>query len=342
MIEGADIYADFAGLERMRTEARKESPEALRAVAKQFEAFFLNLVLKSMRDASMGDSLFGSDQEKFYRQMFDQQLATTLSTKGMGVGLADMLVRQLGKHTAAGAESKPEGDEAPVKPAPFRLRSTSSPAGQVNPLPAARLQQAAREQGPLAPAPAAVSVPKAKAAASAAAVPELLDGTPQTFVQTLLPHAQRAAKALGVSPAVLLAQAALETGWGKSVIAAADGKSSHNLFGIKADAGWDGPSVSVPTLEYADGAAVKQQSAFRSYGSFADSFTDYVNFIKGNPRYTEALKHRQDPAAFSEALQRAGYATDPAYAEKIQAILDSGNLGEKLATVKNSADGSLT
>jgi flagellar protein FlgJ len=161
-------------------------------------------------------------------------------------------------------------------------------------------------------------------------------------VRALWPHAQRAAGELGVSPQALVAQAALETGWGRAVIQHNDGRSSHNLFGIKADARWGGEQVHVSSLEYVDGTVVRQRAAFRAYDSYADSFSDYVDFLKSNPRYGNALNHAHDPVAFTQALQRAGYATDPEYAQKIQGILGSAALGEATAGVKVSADGSLT
>lgn len=344
MINGADIYADFAGLDRMRAAARDHSPQALRGVAKQFEAFFINMMLKSMRDASMSDSLFDSSQVKFYRQMLDQQLATTLANQGNGIGLAQMLVNQLGK--LPGVKSA-AGNAAP---AAATTDSTNNGAKSPNPLAAARLRYTVRTQSHArsisvkrhAPAHAVAPKPAAAKASGPASSAATLDGTPQTFVQKLLPYARRAARALGVSPAVLLAQAGLETGWGKSVITGTNGTSSKNLFGIKADASWNGARVTVASLEYTDAGVVKQQSSFRAYPSYADSFADYVRFIKDNPRYAEALKQGTNPAAFTEALQQAGYATDPNYADKIQAILNSNDFNEKLAAVKVSAGGPLT
>jgi flagellar protein FlgJ len=136
----------------------------------------------------------------------------------------------------------------------------------------------------------------------------------------MLPHAQKAAAALGVDPASLVAQAALETGWGKSVPCAADGSCSFNLFGIKAGTSWSGATVNVPTLEFEDGVAVRKVDRFRAYGSIGDSFMDYARLIANSPRYAGALGTGGDVAGFASALQAGGYATDPEYASKIEAV----------------------
>jgi flagellar protein FlgJ len=145
----------------------------------------------------------------------------------------------------------------------------------------------------------------------------------QMFMNQLLPHAQQAADKLGVDANILLAQAALETGWGQSVIKNDQGKSSFNLFNIKADKSWTGQQARVSTLEYADGMARKEMAGFRSYDSYKASFDDYVDFIKSNPRYNEALKKADNAAQYVRELQKAGYATDPRYAEKIMNIYHS-------------------
>jgi flagellar protein FlgJ len=149
------------------------------------------------------------------------------------------------------------------------------------------------------------------------------DGTPDDFLRRLWPMAEQAAAQLQLAPEALLAQAALETGWGKHVMRRPDGDSSHNLFGIKADARWQGGAVPMSTLEYQDGVAVKTRADFRAYASYADSFQDYVGFLRSNPRYRDALGKTDDPAAYFAELQSAGYATDPRYAEKILKVLDS-------------------
>lgn len=288
----ADIYTDLKGLAQLKVAARDEpgkQAEALRAVARQFEALFTQMMLKSMRAASPGEDLFGSEQADFYRDMHDQQLAINLS-KGQGLGLAEMLVKQLGGQLAA------------------TVNSNAPPATP--------------------PAPAA-NTPKRFEA-------------PENFVRDLWPAAQRAGRELGVKPELLIAQAANETGWGKRMIVGRDGQASFNLFGIKADAAWKGARVNVPTVEYEDGVMVRKQDTFRAYDSYEASFRDYVDFLRSNPRYRDALSKVDDPRAFAHALQGAGYATDPAYGRKLISIFQGPTLREALVSLKDSDGGTLT
>ncbi len=142
----------------------------------------------------------------------------------------------------------------------------------------------------------------------------------EDFVNTLMPYAEQAAEELELAPQVLIAQAALETGWGQHMQKLPNGKSSYNLFNIKSSSSWDGPELNVRALEYKDGVAEKSNSSFRVYGSLQESFDDYVQFIKSNPRYQDALSVSNDPEAYTHELQKAGYATDPDYADKINTI----------------------
>jgi flagellar protein FlgJ len=264
------FYADPANLTALKREASARSPEALRETARQFESLFTTMMLKSMRDASQGDSLFGSDQQDFYQDMFDQQLSTQLS-KGKGLGLADMLVRQL----MQGAGTDP-----------------SAVTGSTG-------------MAPPATAPVAGNWP-----------PRSQD----EFVQTILPAATEAGRKLGVDPATIVAHAALETGWGKSVPVGADGRPSFNLFGIKAGGGWTGETVNHVTHEFEGGRMQQITAGFRSYASPEHSLGDYVKLLQGSPRYAEALGTGSDAGAFARALQRGGYATDPDYAMKLTAV----------------------
>jgi flagellar protein FlgJ len=142
------------------------------------------------------------------------------------------------------------------------------------------------------------------------------------FVRMMWPHAQRAGNALGVDPNALVAQAALETGWGRAVPSQAGGSSSFNLFGIKAGASWNGATAHVPTLEFEDGVPVRKVERFRAYNSPAESFNDYARLIGGSPRYENARGVGGDVATFASALQDGGYATDPNYARKVVAVAD--------------------
>jgi flagellar protein FlgJ len=272
------FYADPQALASLKQDAKVQDPSALKEAAKQFESLFTQMLLKNMREAnkSFGDSMFGSDQADFYQGMFDDQMAVHLS-QGKGLGLADMLIRQLTQAPAARLEAGGQGAAGLEK------------AG------AALLQRPTSSHEP--------------ASASKA-----------DFVRTYLPHAQAAGRELGVDPHALLAQAALETGWGKSMPCNANGECSFNLFGIKATGRWNGESVSVPTIEFEEGVAVRKAERFRAYASPADSFRDYANLIRNNPRYEDALGTGNDVASFASALQQGGYATDPAYASKIVTV----------------------
>lgn len=292
----AQVYTDFSSLAALRAKARDDQDAALDQVSRQFESLFLQMMLKSMRDASFGGGLLDSKQTEFYRDMHDKQIAMDMSQKP-GIGLADVLKRQLGSGvSAADAGLRPEDYiNMPITSRPVR-RPAANEAGRVSP---------------------GHDVDR-----SPSVDPAQLDGSPKRFIEAFWPAAQRVAAKLDIAPEALLAQAALETGWGRHVMRHADGGSSFNLFGIKADLRWRGDRVDVSTLEYRDGVALKTRAGFRAYGSFDESFDDYVTFVKGNPRYAEAVKVAQDPHAYFDALQQAGYATDPAYARKIQRILD--------------------
>ncbi|MCE5164281.1 flagellar assembly peptidoglycan hydrolase FlgJ [Plesiomonas sp. PI-19] len=307
----ASTYHDLNSLSRMREAALKNDKDALRAAANQFEATFMRQMLKSMRDANSAfkseDSPFNSPSADFYQQMYDEELAAELSRKG-SLGLADLLVTQLG-----GKDAKGEGNSAaPVAQAggdllsELRLRKNkSSGLHQPDPVAGIASHRKTRSVG------TDDNLPDA---------PEDGFSSAQEFVATLFPHALKAAKKLGTTPAILIAQAALETGWGKSIIQNAAG-SSNNLFNIKAGKSWDGDKVTVRTLEYFDGTAVNVTSPFRAYDSFADSFEDYVRFLQENGRYAQALKQAANPENYISHLQKAGYATDPRYANKVISIL---------------------
>ncbi len=276
---------DFAALASLRTDAVTKQDEAtLKTAAKQFESLFTQMMLKSMRDANRAfseGSMFSSSQGDFYQDMFDDQIALELS-KGSGLGLADVLVRQL---TQAGLVRSSEAD------------ATTQAASKA-------------------------TFPAATQNVSSSADHQPLTQSKEDFVRMMWPHAQRAGTELGVDPSALVAQAALETGWGRSVPTHSGGASSYNLFGIKAGSSWEGATASVPTLEFEDGVAVRKVERFRAYASPADSFNDYARLIGNNPRYESARGSGDDVASFASALQDGGYATDPNYARKIVAVAD--------------------
>ena len=323
----ADVYTDFQGLMRLKVEAGKKTPEAIRETARQFEAIFVQSMLKAMRDASPGEGMGESNQTEFYRDMHDQQMALHM-VKGRGLGIADMLVTSLGGDVDAN-ESQPE----PVSDVSSLLQSVRSAfgAGQVQPL------ISRSNTGSIVPLDDTGSVQalfKSPDMASSKLVGIKADNadwnpqTPEDFIRELLPHARKGAEELGVHPGVLIAQAALETGWGQKVIHHADGRSSFNLFGIKADTSWSGDKVNVATLEYENGIAEKRRAAFRSYDSLESAVSGYVEFLRSNPRYQNALEQAADPKAYLTELKAAGYATDPAYIDKITAIMNGSSFGE--------------
>ncbi|MFO7604009.1 MAG: flagellar assembly peptidoglycan hydrolase FlgJ [Gammaproteobacteria bacterium] len=315
----ASIYSQFSGLAEMKHLAKQDPEQALQQVAKQFEGVFLQMMLKSMREASLGDDIFDSDNSDLYRDMFDKQIALNM-TEQKGIGLAESLVRQMRAYVPSSeAGDRPDGAAAgPAAP----------PASGAQVLPLRPLQRQAlaapvvqSPQPPVAPVEAIQSEPTSF-------------DSPRQFVRHLWPHAQQAASELGVDPGILIAQAALETGWGKAINRDAAGRSSHNLFNIKADARWDGPSVAVNTLEYEAGTARREVARFRSYDSFAESFNDYVQFLKSGSRYQGALASR-NAGDFVKALHTAGYATDPHYADKILNIADRDTFRAHLNQVQN-------
>jgi len=337
---GTAVYTDFHGLAKLRAEAGKQSPAALRETARQFEALFVQSMLKAMREASPGDGLFDSDQSQFYRDIYDRQLSLEM-VKGRGIGIADMLVKNLGGQPEQ-AQHAPALQEAMVRPG-----QPVSPPGYMTPA-AQPLVSLTGARQPLldidSQTPPLVEFARDDAArgAIASAGGDWHPRDPDEFIRDLMPYAERAAADLGVHPGVIVAQAALETGWGQQIIRHPDGKSSFNLFGIKADGGWPGDRVSVQTLEFEGGVAVKKRAAFRSYVSLDEAVSGYVEFLRSNPRYRQALDQAGDVDAYLDGLESAGYATDPRYADKIRAIMrrDSFDLHPEQLALSGNLPGS--
>jgi len=302
MISASDLsnkfVLDVGSVEALKREARTDPEKALRQAASQFESLMMQMMLKSMREAADSAGTTDSQDTKMYKSMLDQQLSVALAKRG--IGLAEVMVRQLGRAQTPAVEAvspATEGDGA--QPA-----AAVSPAKSVTPAPASSLPSVSP----------ALSVPVPSGASN-------LPDTARNFISKLWPHAQEAARTTGVAPQFILGQAALESGWGRGEIRMADGSASHNLFGIKAGRGWQGATADVMTTEYVNGVAVKTVERFRAYGSYADAFKDYANLLAANPRYAQVLNERTDPAAFARGLQQAGYATDPNYAEKLTRVI---------------------
>ncbi|MBA5763464.1 flagellar assembly peptidoglycan hydrolase FlgJ [Vibrio sp. 404] len=289
---------DIAGLDKLRQQATKGDEDsekaALTAAAKQFEAIFTTMLFKSMRDANatFESGLMDSQNQQFYRQMMDEQMSSELSASG-SLGLADMIVAQLSTGSIENKSANNQDDNF---------------AHIMEKVDRARQAQAEREvSGGVVSSVASVESSKVQ--------PTRFD-TPESFVSSMKPYAEKAARALGVDSSLLLAQAALETGWGQKMVANGRG-SSNNLFNIKADKSWDGGKVATQTLEYHQGVPVQEKAAFRAYQDYEQSFNDYVRFLNENPRYTTALRHEGNSEQFIRGIHQAGYATDPQYADKV-------------------------
>jgi len=362
--------------------AQRTDPAQVDKVARQLEGQFAQMMVKSMREASFGDSLFPGENTMF-REMYDQKIAEAM-TRGKGLGLSAVITRQLSGTDGVGPALDPQ-----IKPADAtRAYQLNAPATSAPPMPlddadqavrmlqqmaagtsprmlqpmeqtldliagrdSSSLHQALGSSDPYASQALAATAPVAAedqwaatatnrgtgpsaidTLASSSAVARLGSHTPEGFVAGIWQHAQTAAKELGVDARALVAQAALETGWGKRQITHGDGRSAHNLFGIKAT-GWSGDRATVGTHEYVDGARRNETASFRSYSSPAESFADYVRLLKTNPRYQKALQAGTDVRGFARGLQQAGYATDPSYANKIASIAGGPTIERAVAAI---------
>ncbi|WP_020654797.1 flagellar assembly peptidoglycan hydrolase FlgJ [Massilia niastensis] len=293
-----DLSSKFAldtqGLGELKKGAKTGSPAALKEAATQFEAMFINMMMKSMRDATPQEGMLDNEQTKTFTGMLDQQTSQNLAKRGMG--LADVLVRQLGAQNmgqqalAIGADGK-GGKDMPAPMDAATMIKTGAPAAGAPAL-------------PLTTATGRVQAPHVR-----------------SFQEKLHVHAAEAERATGVPAKFMLGQAALETGWGKRMIRNADGSDSNNLFGIKAGPNWKGKVATAVTTEYVNGRPQTRVEKFRAYDSPADSFKDYAKLLANNSRYEKVIDSGGDAAAFAQGLQRAGYATDPHYATKLTRII---------------------
>ena len=378
-------YTDLNRLNSLKVGDR-DSEANLRKVAQEFESLFLNEMLKSVRSATdvlAKDNPLNTETTKQYQSMYDQQLAVSLSREGGGIGLQDVLMRQLSKQKSSTPNTSPfpridteqkalwaskvaeparngestastRNDVAALNSRRLalpgkltdRLLAGIVPSANVN---AATTNTAAIPgrttamtdavvKGDWEPAQSFGAGSATRIYGRAVAQPPLAPAkkafdSSDDFVATMLPMAEQAARRIGIDPRYLVAQAALETGWGKSVMRASDGSSSHNLFGIKATGNWEGDSARAITSEFRDGQFVKETAAFRSYDSYQDSFHDLVSLLQNNSRYQEAVKSADNPEQFVRELQKAGYATDPNYASKISQIAKQMKSYESYAAI---------
>ncbi|HED36004.1 MAG TPA: flagellar assembly peptidoglycan hydrolase FlgJ [Gammaproteobacteria bacterium] len=306
------IYNDFQALGSLKKGAREKSPEAIKQVARQFESLFVQMMLKSMRDTVPDNELFGSNAEKAYQDMYDKQLSMHIS-EGRGIGLAKVIERQLGGAVESDVTGRSPADYrgAPVRTVPVRIAPVVDKTTQstIENKPAVSTLQGS-----------VVAVTGLEGQKRQLENADEKRGKQAQFIDSILPHAQQAAEKLGVDAEVLIAQSALETGWGKYLPVKADGESSYNFFGIKADQRWQGERLEVATREYRHGVMQQEKAEFRVYESASQAFDDYARFILENPRYQQALEYGYDAKAYARELQKAGYATDPEYANKINRI----------------------
>lgn len=314
-------YNDFASLSRLRVDARNDSEGALNEVAKQFESVFVQMMIKSMRDASVplqGD-LFHDNQSKAYTDMYDKQLGLEL-TKSNGIGLADVIVRQLSPKESVTATEK---------------------VGTVSSLPAIglidnRFNQAASVEIETNDVVKTDAVPNDSVFSINSIQKSPHWNKPEDFIRDSWPHAQRAGKELGVDPKVIIAQSALETGWGKKVHVNENGENSYSVFGIKAGVNWSGQKVQFNTLEFREGSMQRERAEFRAYDSLSESYQDYVKFLQANPRYENVL-NAETSKEYSEQLQKSGYATDPDYSMKIERIRQGELINNVVSELKISS-----
>ncbi|MGO2259659.1 MAG: flagellar assembly peptidoglycan hydrolase FlgJ [Hafnia alvei] len=283
---GSAAY-DAQALNQLKRHTDAGSEQAIRETAKQMEGMFVQMMLKSMRAALPQDGELSTEQTKLYTSMYDQQIAQEMSGS---LGIADMLVQQLSGSKTTIPDS--------VGSTPMALDGET-----IQSMPVRALEQVMRRAMPRIPQ----------------------NGSPMPtnngeFVTQLSGAARVASQQSGIPHQLIVAQAALESGWGQREIPTPDGSRSYNLFGIKAGKSWDGPTTEIATTEYENGAAHKVKAKFRVYGSYLEAISDYVQLITNNPRYAN-VANANTPEQAAHALQKAGYATDPNYASKLVQVI---------------------
>ncbi len=307
---------DVQSVQDLRAQFQKDPSQGVKAAAQQFETMFLQMVLKSMRDATPQDGLLNSDQSRFYTGLLDQQMAQNMATQGNGVGFAKLIEQQLGRQVLGTSDGQ------------AALATPANAAGNALPLSASdgrHLQhRTILGNQPTSAAYATSFAPVSNIGKAGEAV-----GSSQEFVNRVWPHAVEASRSTGIPPQFLVGHSALESGWGRSEIRKADGSNSFNLFGIKAGKSWTGATVEATTTEYIDGQPQQLVERFRAYGSYEEAFRDYANLLRNNSRYSGVIGS-QDGTEFARRLQQAGYATDPMYADKLSRIINGPTLRQAL------------
>lgn len=335
----SNVYTDINALQGIRKMGKENKDAALMEVAKQFESMFVNMMLTSMRDANSvfkEDSLFESPEMDFYEKMYDDQLGLTLSS-GQGMGLAKVMYNQLKSNYNADIKNSGLDQNKLFGNQPGLLMHNESLQRTIKAVERERHINSLRATPP-APTPSRVKkqLPEAVPVANGSGAKRQQFATPAEFVAALYPHAEKIGDELNVDPRAIVAQAALETGWGKHLISDNKGNNSFNFFGIKADQRWSGEKVEVATHEYRHGSMLKENAAFRSYPSLEDGLRDYAKFLQSGERYQQAINQGLDAENYGHALQQAGYATDPQYGDKIQRISSSSTLQQALNELQST------
>lgn len=321
----ANVYTDVNGLQSIRQLGKQDKNAALMEVAKQFESMFLNMMLSSMRDANQvfkEDSLFSSSESDFYEKMYDDQITLSMSSS-QSTGLADVIYRQMLSNYEV-QQDKPELNQTELRRHHSSLQRTIEQVDQA--LADISETESSAEPNPTESAPASGSGQKGQQFA-----------TPQAFVAAVYPYAQQVGEQLNVDAKAIVAQAALETGWGKHMITDQQGNNSFNFFGIKADQRWQGSRVNIVTHEYRNGVRVNERADFRAYESIEAGLNDYARFLQTGERYQQALGKGLAGDQYGHVLQQAGYATDPAYGDKIKRVSSGDTLLKALNQLQPAA-----
>jgi flagellar protein FlgJ len=342
-----DFFLNFQQFKDLKVQARGHSDEAASAVAQQFEGLFVQQMLAAMRSAAKIDNGQDSSYMDFYQDMYDKQLAQTVAGQER-LGFSRLILRHMPGREAGEVENT--GAVEPAASLEFIQPSTKPAADleiinpSIKPAPLEADSEMTVDDASVVTtsnSPVVVSRVVEDDFAEVDRMERVNSGwqSAPDFIADILPQAQSAAKSLGVSAELLLAQSALETGWGKHTMKFADGRSSNNLFGIKAGPDWHGDALHKTSLEHQHGILQNQVSSFRAYATPAQSLADYVDFIKTNPRYQQALQHAGDDQAYIREIHNAGYATDPQYADKIIGILNGETLQRTLASLNPGVTG---
>jgi flagellar protein FlgJ len=277
------LAGDMNAIAKLRAGANSDPRAVIKEAAKQFESLFMQELMKGMRQSTMSSGMLDNAGTKMGTEMLDTQFAKQMT--GLPGGLSQMIERQLQRQMG-----EPLANIAAAAAAnPAAPAAAPAPASAAEPLPVS-LQGKERQIG---------------------------------FLRRHDEAAKAAEASTGIPAAFMMAQAAHESGWGRREIKNADGTSSHNVFGIKAGANWKGPTTEITTTEVIGGQARKVTAKFRAYGSYEESFKDYAQMMKNNPRYAKVVESGASAQGFAQGLQRAGYATDPAYADKLTRMINT-------------------